>query len=352
MREQVGNLTIHLPPDALVNFNFIITVLLPIIAPPLHGIVILPVLLLKRLRQVPYQYLNSNYLASSLAILLGFGFYRQVQIGRYIVDGYEAGVKKTACYIMKFFEFPLTTSNYCLFVLGFERFIVLHYNKTIDWPTLLILIALPWGLGISQHVVQLSSKNHYQNIPYLGLCVDVTEEKNGRMIIAYLMEFAVPFLLATITITAVYIISFSKWRKIKMRLKDFLSSTEITELRHEKRSVLKKTKVIKLASAFFALRFCTNLIFRVLFSKVEDDNAPSEMRDKAGVVGVFFLLLDVTINPILFFIFNADLRKALCDRMPMLMRIPLIYPDTEEDEDDEDEVDDAMIEMQDVTQAS
>ena len=350
MREEVGNSTIHLPPDALVKFNFTITMLFSIIAPPLHGIVLLPVLLLKRLCRVPHQYLYSNYLASSLAILLGFGFYRQVQVGRYIVDGYEAGIKKTACNIAKFFEFPLTASNYCLFVLGFERFIVLHYNKTIDWPTLLILIALPWALGISQHVVQLSSKNHYQNIPYLGLCVDVTEEKNGRMVIAFIMEFVVPFLLAMITITAVYIKSFTKWRKIKMRQKDFLSPTEITQLRHDKRTVLKKTKVIKLASAFFALRFCTGLIFRVLFSKVEDDDASSETRDKAGVIGVFVLLLDVTINPVLFFTFNADLRKALCDRMPLLMRIPLIYPHSEEDEDDEEE--NVMIEMQDITQAS
>ena len=348
MKGAVGNSTVDLPPDSLVNFNFAITALLLLIALPLHGIVLLPVLLLKKLCRQPHQYLYSNYLASSLAIILGFGFYREVQVGRYIFQGFEAGLKKTACHIVKFVEFPVTASNYCLFLLGFERFIALHYNKTIDWPTLLLLIALPWALGISRHIVQLSSINHYRSIPYLGLCVNFTEEKKKRMVIAFLMEFAVPFLLASTTIFVAYAKAFSKWKSIKTRQKDFLSSTEITKLRHEERSVLKKSKLINLAAAFFILRFCTTLIYRVLYSVVEDDNSSQEMRDRAGVVGVFFLLLDVAINPILFFIFNTDLRKALCDKMPMLMKIPLIYPYDEDEEEDVVEVE--TIEMQDITE--
>ena len=330
MKETVGNFTVDLPPDSLVNFNFAITVFLSLIAPPLHGIVLLPVLLLKQLRRQSHQYLYSNYLVSSLAIILGFSFYREVQVGRYILHGFEASSKKTACHVVKFFEFPFTASNYCLFLLGFERFIALHYNKMIDWPTLLLLIALPWGLGIARHIVQLSTKNNYQNIPYLGLCVNVTEEKKKRMVITFLMEIVIPFLLALITISVAYAKAFNKRRRIKTRQKDFLSSTENTQLRHEKRCVLKKTKFLNLAVAFFILRFCTALIFRVLYSVVEDDKSSQEMRDRAGVIGVFFLLIDVTINPILFFIFNSDLRKAICDKMPMLMKIPLIYPYDEE----------------------
>lgn len=348
MKGTIGNSTLDLPPDSLVNFNFAITILLSLTAPPLHGIVLLPVLLLKKLRRQPHQYLYSNYLASSLVIILGFGFYREVQVGRYIFQGFEAGLKKTACNVMKFFEFPLTTSNYCLFLLGFERFITLHYKKTIDWPTLILLIALPWALGILRHILQLNFKSNYLSIPYLGLCVDVSGERKARMAVAFLMEFVLPFLLALITISLACAKGFSEWKRIKMRQKDFSSSTEIMQLRREKSSILKKTKLINLAAAFLILRFCTALIYRVLYSVVEDDNSSQESKDKAGVIGVFILLVDVTINPILFFVFNSDLRKAVCDKMPMLMKVPLIYPHDEDEE--EDVIEDETIEMQDIAE--
>ena len=346
MKGAIGNSTLDLPPDSLVNFNFAITILLSLIAPPLHGIVLLPVLLLKKLRRQPHQYLYSNYLASSLAIILGFGFYREVQVGRYIFQGLQAGLKKTACPIMKFFEFPVTASNYCLFLLGFERYIALNYKKTIDWPTLILLIALPWALGILRHILQLNAKNKYLSIPYLGLCVDVSAERKTRMVVIFLMEFALPLLLALVTISAAYAKAFSEWKRIKRKQQDFSSSTEITQLRHEKRSVLKKTKLINLAASFFILRFCTGMIYRVLYSIVEDDNSLQESKDKAGVIAIFFLLVDVIINPILFFVFNSDLRKAVCDKMPMLMKIPLIYPYDEDEEEDVIEVE--TIEMEDI----
>ena len=348
MKGTVGNSTLDLPPDSLVNFNFVITILLSLLAPPLHGIVLLPVLLLKKLRRQPHQYLYSNYLASSLAIILGFGFYREVQVGRYIFQGLGAGLKKTACNVVKFFEFPVTASNYCLFLLGFERFVTLHYKKTLDWPTLVLLIALPWGLAILRHILQLISKNNYLSIPYLGLCVDVSAERRTRTVVAFLMEFVLPFLLALITISVAYAKAFSEWKRIKMRQKDYSSSTEITQLRHEKRSILKKTQLINLAAAFLILRFCTAVIYRVLYSVVEDDNSMQESKDKAGVIAVFLLMLDVTINPILFFIFNSELRKAVCDKMPMLMKIPLIYPHDENEEEDMIEVE--TIEMQDIAE--
>ena len=344
----MGNFTMDLPPDGLVNFNIAITLVFSLIIPPLHGLVLLPVLVLRKLRRQSYQYLYSNYLASSLAVILGFGFYRAVQIWRYLLEGYEVGVEKTACNIMKFFEFPLTTSNLCLSVIGYERFVVLHYNKNTDWPTMLFLIALPWGLGICRHSIELCSPNRYQSVPYLGLCTDISEEKNGGKIISLLFDFVVPMTLALFTISAAYTKAYSRWKRIKVQQKQFLSSTEITKLRHEKRSVLKITKTINMAAAFYILRFCTSLIFRVLYSQVEDDSSPQELRDQAGVVGVFFLLLNVAINPILFFIFNSDLRKAVCDKMPMLMKIPLIYP-YDEDNDEEETAQVELITMEDIT---
>lgn len=345
MKGATGNFTVDLPPDGLVNFNFAITLIFSLIIPPLYGVVILPVLLLRKVRRQSYQYLYSNYLSSSLAIILGFGFYRAVQIGRYMLKGYDVGVEKTACNIVKFFEFPLTTSNLCLFVIGYERFVTLHYNKITDWPTTLFLIALPWGLGICRHSDELCSQDRYQSIPYLGLCSDISEEKKGGEIVSLLFDFVVPLTLAAFTISAAYVKAYSRWRRIKAKQEELLSSTEITKLRREKRSVLKITKTINMAAAFYTLRFCTCVIFRVLYSKVEDDSSPQEMKDRAGVVCVFFLLLDVAINPVLFFIFNSDLRKAICDKMPMLMKIPLIYPYGEEDNEQEVET----IAMQDIT---
>lgn len=331
-----GNFTVELPPDGLVNFNFAITLILTSIAPLLYGLVLSPVVLLKDLRRQSYQYLYSNYLTSSLAIILGFGFYRAVQIGRYKFEGYEAGVKKTACNVFKFFEFPLTTSNFCLLLLGYERYTVLRYKKKTDWPTLLLLIALPWVLGISRRAVELNSENRYQNIPYLGLCIDVTDEKKGGIIVTILFDFTIPLLLALITIFMAYAEAYSRWKNIKARQKsELLPSTEITQLQHEKRSVLKTTKTINMATAFFVLRFCAALIFRVLYTKVEDDDSPQVMKDQAGTVAVFFLLLDMTINPIVFFVFNSDLRKAICDKMPMLMKLPLIYPYDEDGEEED-----------------
>ena len=345
MKEATGNFTVDLPPDGLVNFNFAITLIFSLIAPPLYGLVLLPVLLLRKVRRQSYQYLYSNYLSSSLAIILGFGFYRAVQIGRYLVKGYDVGVEKTACNIMKFFEFPLTTSNLCLFVIGYERFVVLHYNKSTNWPTTLFLIALPWGLGICRHSVELCSQDRYQNIPYLGLCIDISEEKKGGEIVSLLFDFVVPLILALFIISAAYTKAYSRWKKIKAQQKEFLSSTQVTKLQREKRSVLKITKTINMATGFYTLNFCTRLIFRVLYSKVEDDSSPQELKDQAGVVGVFFLLLDVAVNPVLFFILNSDLRKAICDKMPMLMKIPLIYPYGEENDEEEVET----IAMQDIT---
>jgi len=355
MEETIGNSTVDLPPDSLVEFDFAITVILAFFAPPLHGIVLLPVLLLKRLCRQPHQYLYSNYLSSSLAIILAFGFYREVQVGRYLLKGYEASAKKTACNIMKFFSFPLTVSNLCLFLLGFERFFVLQYNKTIEWLTLPLLIALPWALGIYRHAFQLSSESHYQSIPYLGVCVDVTKEKKGRTITTFLLDFVIPFLLALVTISMAYTKAYCKWKRIKMKQKDDfnnLSSTEMTSLQHEKRSILKITKMINLATAFFIPRFITMLIFQVLYRRVEDDNLPQEMRDRAGVVAVFFLLLNVTISPIFFFIFNSELRKAVCIKIPMLMKVPLIYPDDEDDDAEEGTgvMENATTEMESITE--
>ena len=59
------------PPYDLVNSNLAFAILLTIVSSSLTGIVLLPVVLLKNLQSQPYQLLLSNYLSSSLAIVLG-----------------------------------------------------------------------------------------------------------------------------------------------------------------------------------------------------------------------------------------------------------------------------------------
>lgn len=328
MEEAATNFSLHLPPDSLVNYNLAVVIIFSVLAPLLNGIVILPVLQLKQLRTQPYQYLLSNYLSSTLAIILEFGLYRGVQIIRYRNDGFEVSVKKTECGIVKFFEFPITTSNFCLFILGFERFLVLQCNKTTDGLVLAFLIAFPWALGIYRQAFELtSSKSQYQNIPYAGLCLDVTSEQRGKEIATELLDLIIPFLLTTVAIALAYAKAYSEWRVVDERLKLQLYSNlgEKKELKLKKRSIINIFKNINLAIAFFSLRIVTTSLFRLLLRQVEEEESSQELKDIAGASGIFFLLLETVINPIVFVIFNDDFRKAIGDKIPFL-RSSLVYP--------------------------
>ena len=337
MGEAGGNYSIPLPPDSLVDFNFGVVVTFSVLAPLLNGIVILPVIWLKQLRIQPYQFLVCNYLSSTLAIILEFGLYRSVQIIRYKVDGYESGAEKAECGVARFFEFPITTSNFCLFILGFERFYLQQHNRQIDRSVLVLLIAVPWALGIYRQAFELtSSENRYENIPYAGLCLDITSEQEGKETATRLLDLIIPFSVALVSIALAYAKSYSEWRVVEERLNLELynNPNEKQKLQIKKRSIIKIVKSINLTTAFFSLRILTTTLYRLLIRQVEEDESTQELKDNAGAAAFFFLLLEIAINPVVFVIFNSDFRKALGDNI-LFLRSSVIYPSSDVDVDDE-----------------
>lgn len=337
MGEATGNHSLQLPPDSLVDYNLGVVITFTVLAPLLNGIVILPVLRLKQLRIQPFQFLASNYLSSTLAIILEFGLYRGVQIVRYKIDGYYSGADSAKCGVVKFFEFPITTSNFCLFILGFERFLILQHNRTIDRFTLALLIAFPWALGIYRQAFELTySESQYQNIPYAGLCIDVTSEQWGKEIAVRLLDLIIPLCLATASIALVYAKGYSEWRVVdeRLNLKLYKNSNEKRNIELKKRSIIKIVKDVNLIAAFFSLRVLTTTLYRLLIRQVEEDESTQELKDNAGASAVFFLLFETVINPIVFVIFNIDYRKALGDNYTFL-RSSLIYPSNDNEVGDE-----------------
>ena len=343
MGEAAVNFSMHRPSESLVNYNLGVAITFSVLAPILNGIVILPILYLKQLRTQPNQYLASNYLSSTLAIILEFGLYRGVQIVRYKAIDFEAAAEQTECGVAKFFEFPIVTSNFCLSILAFERFLTLQYGREIDRFVLILLIALPWALGIYRQAFEVtSSRNRYQNIPYAGLCLDTTSEQWGKEIASRLLDFIIPCTLATVTIALAYAVAYSEWRVVNERLSLELYNNpdEKKELKLKKRLIIKIVKTINLATAFFSLRIFTITVSRLLLRQVEEEESTQRLKDYSGAIGIFFLLLETIINPVVFVVFNNDLRKALGDKIPFL-RSSLVYPDNdnEVDEDETESVD-------------
>ena len=343
MGEAAVNFSMHRPSESLVNYNLGVAITFSVLAPILNGIVILPILYLKQLRTQPNQYLASNYLSSTLAIILEFGLYRGVQIVRYKAIDFEAAAEQTECGVAKFFEFPIVTSNFCLSTLAFERFLTLQYGREIDRFVLILLIALPWALGIYRQAFEVtSSRSRYQNIPYAGLCLDTTSEQWGKEIASRLLDFIIPCTLATVTIALAYAVAYSEWRVVNERLSLELYNNpdEKKELKLKKRLIIKIVKTINLATAFFSLRIFTITVSRLLLRQVEEEESTQRLKDYSGAIGIFFLLLETIINPMVFVVFNNDLRKALGDKIPFL-RSSLVYPDNdnEVDEDETESVD-------------
>jgi len=328
MGEAVGNFSVHIPPDSLVNYNLGVAIIFSVLAPLLNGIVVLPILWLKQLRIQPYQFLLSNYLLSTLAIILEFGLYRSVQIIRYKVTDFKTAVERVECGLIKFFEFPITTSNFCLTVLGFERFLILQYERAINRSILLFLIAWPWALGIYRQAFELtSSRSQYENIPYAGLCLDVTSEQRGKEIATRLLDLIIPLSLASVTISLAYAKAYSEWRVVDERIKLELynSPAEKKELELKRRYLIEIVKTINLAVAFFSLRIVTTTLFRLLIRQVGEEESTQKLKDNAGASGIFFLLLETVINPLVFVIFNNDFRKEIGNKIPFL-RSSSVYP--------------------------
>ena len=203
----MNNTDVYDPPDDLVNSNLAFAIILTIVSSSFTGIVLLPVVLLKNLRSQPYQLLLGNYLSASLAIVLGSGIYRIVQIVRYRATDYDNAVERANCIIGSFAEFPYIASSYSLCFIGLERFIFLFldFKRTIDIYTTAVFVLIPWAIGITRYSVILGdSSSRYINVPYLGLCIDITPERDGRRIVHFIFDIVIPILLTIIVLSLNY----------------------------------------------------------------------------------------------------------------------------------------------------
>jgi len=304
------------PSDGIVNGNLGTAITLTIVSSGLCGAVLLLVVLLRSLRLQPYQLLIGNYVSSSLSLVLGNGLYRMVQIQRYKLISYEEASKRTECGVSNFFNFPLVSSNYCLFVVGWERFIYLQFAKKIDWVTLLVFISLPWALGILGHSVYLADNSErYEKIPYLGLCIDITGEKDRRRMIRFGLDIVLPVLLAIVSLSLAGCRAYSQYREVQEQMR-YSGEDNNNELLKEKESVMKVSKELSVPVALLCLRVCSIIVVTSLYWEYGSEGN-SQDKDDALVTAAFsLLLLEVCIIPVVFAVLNIELRQAMLSYIP------------------------------------
>ena len=323
---------VYTPPDGITDSNLGFAITFTILSSFLVGIVLLPVLLLKNLRSQPYQFLVSNYLASLLAIVLGSGIYRAIQIIRYKTEGYGATVRDTNCIITSFSQFPFVVSNYCLFLIGLERFIYLRSRPRIpvDWCTLFIFVITPWALGITRYSIVLADEsNRYINVPYLGICVDITQERDGRRIVHFIFDIVIPVLLAVVTFSLAIARTYSDYNETTARLTYDLEA-ERSQLEEEKRQVLKATRELYLPITFLVLKLIAIIAITLLYREYANKRNSQHQKDSAVTAAMALLLFEPCLISVLFFLLNFDLRKQV---LPYLLRIKssVVSPNAVED---------------------
>ena len=328
----------YIPSDSIVDSNLGFAITLSILASFLVGVVLLPVLLLKKLRSQPYQFLVSNYLAALLAIVCGSGIYRVVQIARYKSEGYESTMRDANCIVASFFEFPFVVSTYSFFLIGLERFIYLRSKPRmpIDWCTLFIFIITPWALGITRYSVYLGdNSSRYENIPYLGFCIDITSERDGRRIVHFIFDIVIPILLATVAFSLAIARTYSDYSEVTARLTYDLES-ERAQLEEDKRQVLKVIRELYLPITLFVMKLLSIIILTLLFREYGNDDNSQEHRDATGTAGIVLLLFEPCLVSVVFFCLNFDLRREMLIYIP-IFRSPLVSPNVAEDPRDDGE---------------
>ena len=333
---------VYIPPDSTPDSNLGFGITFTILSASLVGVVVLPVVLLKSLRSQPYQFLVSNYLTSSLAIVLGSGIYRIIQIIRYRAVGYEAAARDANCIITSFSEFPFVVSNYSLFLIGLERFIYLRSKPRmpVDWCSLFIFVITPWALGITRYSVILGdSSSRYISIPYLGLCTDITPERDGRRIVHFIFDIVVPVLLAVITLSLAIARTYSDYNEIVAKLAYDLADERL-QLEKEKRQVLKVIKELYLPITFLILKLISIVIITLLFREVGNEENTQQQKDSTATAGMNLLLFEPCLISVVFFVLNFDLRRQALTYIPGF-RSSLVSPDPVEDSGDQVESDDA-----------
>lgn len=301
------------PSDDMVNTNLAFAILLTVVSSSLTGIVLLPVVLLKNLRSQPYQLLLSNYLSSSLAIVLGSGLYRAVQIVRYMITDFDDAAEDTNCIIGSFFEFPYIASSYSLCFVGVERFVFLSldFKKTVDIYTTAVFILIPWAIGITRYSVHLGdNSSRYSNIPYLGLCIDITSERDGRRIVHFIFDIVTPILLTIIVLSVNYGKTYSTYKLIQAKL-SYDREEEYSQLLEKKKNVTKVIKDLYIVVVFFGMRVLAIVIINSLFRESANEDNSQEDRESAVTAAMVLLLFEPCVIAVVFAILNVEVRQEI-----------------------------------------
>lgn len=315
LRGGFGYPSIELPSESVVDANLALTVVFTTVSPIFNGIPILVLLFSKQLRSQPYQWLLANYLLSSIALMLGFGIYRIFQIQNYRYDGFRKSSEETDCGIAKFFEFPFLTGNICLLMLGCEQYVLLKYNRTVDCFVLLLFLALPWFLGVYRYTFELvTSEDEYLNIPYVGLCIDISSEKELKRNLYLVLNVTVPLCLAGISIILAYYKTFVEYKNVSDHLrKGSFSDANKEAYLLQRKTLIRKTifRSVNLAAILLSIRAVIIVVTSSLFSQFSDDDLSQEYRDRVGIIGVAIIYLETVIIPVVYLIFNQMIQKTL-----------------------------------------
>jgi len=305
----------HEPSDVVVNSNLAFAIVFSIVATVLCGVVLLPVVLFKGLRSQSYQLLISNYVACALAIVLGNGVYRAVIIQYYKDRGYVEAAEVTECGVLYFFIFPIAASNYCLFLLTLERFIYLQFKNAINWGILIVFIGIPWAFGIFRYSFYLADTDErYFKLPYLGTCVDITDEREARRIIHLVCDFILPLLLAMIAVTLSVIKAYKRYREIQIKIAND-HGEDRAPLNEEKNSIKKVVKHLLMLIVFVCLRIIFSIIVTLMYREVAKKDRSLEEKEDFSTAAAFFVLFEPCVVPVVFAVLNGDLRQAVCNCM-------------------------------------
>ena len=317
--------SLHEPSEVVVNSNLAFAITFTIVATVLCGVVLLPVVLFKGLRSQPYQLLVSNYVVCILAVVQGSGIYRAVLIQCYKDRGYVEAAEVTECGVLFFFIFPVAASNYCLFLLGLERFIHLQFKNAINRGILVVFIGIPWAFGIYRYSFYLADADErYFKLPYLGLCVDVTNERVARRTVHLICDFIQPLLLAVIAIILAIIKTYQRYREIHIKMANG-NDEDRAQLIEEKNSIKKVANHLLMLIVFVCLRTLFTVVVTLLYREVGKKGRSLEEKYDFSTAATFFLLFEPCIVPVVFAVLNSDLRQVVCNFM--LGNVPVRHTD-------------------------
>ena len=186
--------------------------------------------------------------------------------------------------------------------------------------TLLVFIGLPWALGILGHSLYLADNSErYENIPYLGICVDTTGERDRRRIIHFGLDIALPVLLAIVSLSLAGCKAYSRYREVKVQMR-YDNENNGDELLKEKESVIKVSRELSIPVTLLCLRVCSVIVVTSLYREYGSEGN-SQDKDDAIVTAAFsLLLLEVCIIPVVFAVLNVDLRQAVLSYVPSCSR--------------------------------